>query len=113
MAKSTSRRRATPSMSACVATVVCAGVCCIELTARSSGLVAHFAPGQFEEQILEVRRPMQIAQMRTPFQIAQDRSGIRRVAESGFAAHLESGHLAAAEAVRPFGRAIAKDLDHV
>src|SRR5689334_7532201 len=75
-----------------------------------AGSVAQLAPGQLDEQVLEVRRPVQVAYPIVARERVQERLRIARIAERGLAGDLDPVGDAAAERLAPGPRLVAVDL---
>src|SRR5207249_1221096 len=74
-------------------------------------LVAQLAPRQLDEQVLEIRRPVQIADARARREVGEQRLCIRRVAKRCFSRKLEAVRKPPSMNGRPRLRVVAVDLD--
>src|SRR5262245_53303952 len=75
--------------------------------------VAQLAPRQLDEQVLEIRRPVQVAHAAVAGERVQQRLRIARVAERGVARDLDAVGDAAAHRLAPGPRLVAVYLDHL
>src|SRR5512132_918203 len=73
--------------------------------------IAQFAPGQLDEQILEVRRTVQVADAGMRCEVGKQRRGVGRIAERRLAGDLESRRERAAARLRPRLRRFTIHLD--